>query len=53
MANSEMEPNAELRQMAAQLRQMYVALTDQGFNDQQALVIIGQVLSAGQKGRGQ
>lgn len=41
-----MEPSAELRSGANQLRQLYVALTNEGFTDQQALTIIGQMLAA-------
>lgn len=47
-----MEPSAAMRQLANQLRQMFVALTYEGFNEQQALVIIGQCI-AGQRGGGQ
>lgn len=45
------EPSAALRQAAAGLWQMFVALTNEGFNEGQALVIIGQVLAAN-SGRG-
>jgi hypothetical protein len=40
------EPSADLRQAASAVRQMFVALTNEGFTEQQALVIVGQVLSA-------
>jgi len=40
------EPNAELRQAAAGLWEMYVALSKEGFTDKQALAIIGQMLAA-------
>ena len=40
------EPAADLREMAAALYGMFVALVDQGFTEQQALVIIGQVIAA-------
>ena len=43
------EPNAELRQAAAGLWELYVALSNEGFTDQQSLTIIGQFL-AGQRG---
>jgi hypothetical protein len=39
------EPSAEHRQAAAQLRQMFVALVNEGFTEHQALVIIGQMLA--------
>ena len=38
------EPTAELRQLATTLWQAYVALTDAGFNEGQALVIIAEML---------
>ncbi len=40
------EPSADLRQMASSMRQAYIALTNEGFTEQQALTIIGQILSA-------
>lgn len=44
------EPSAELRQLAGTLYGMYVALVDQGFTEQQALIIIGQILAANASG---
>lgn len=44
------EPSADIRQAASALRQMYVALTMEGFDERQALVIIGQVLAANSGG---
>ena len=40
------EPSAEMRQLANVLRQMYVALLDQGFTVPEALQIIGYTLAA-------
>lgn len=40
------EPTADLRQAAAWCWQTFVALRDEGFSDQQALAIIGQMLGA-------
>lgn len=40
------EPPADMRVAAAGLRNMFVALTAEGFTETQALVIIGQVLAA-------
>jgi len=40
------EPNADMRALANICWQMYTALTDQGFNEYQALTIIGQTLTA-------
>jgi hypothetical protein len=42
-----MEPSAELRAAANGVRQLYVALTREGFDDRQALIIVGQVVAAG------
>lgn len=44
------EPSADIRQAASALRQMFIALTAEGFDERQALVIIGQVLAAGKSG---
>lgn len=48
--NGPTEPAADLRVAASGLWQMYVALTSEGFNERQALVIIGQVIALGQDG---
>lgn len=45
------EPSADLRTVAHTLRETFVALTAEGFTDQQALVIIGQILAAGIAGQ--
>ena len=45
-SNGPVEPAADIRQTASALYQMFVALTAEGFNEQQALVVIGQILSA-------
>lgn len=44
------EPSAELRQMASLFWQTFIALTGEGFNEHQALVIIGQMLAGAQGG---
>jgi hypothetical protein len=44
------EPSADMREMAIQLRQTYVALTLEGFTTQEALTIIGQIISANSGG---
>lgn len=44
--NGPIEPAADMREAANGLRQMYIALVQEGFSDQQALVIIGQILAA-------
>lgn len=44
--NAPQEPSADLRTTANMLRQTFVALTNEGFTERQALVIIGQILAA-------
>lgn len=44
--NHQTEPAADLRQLAATLWQAYIALTSEGFNERQALIIIGQMLAS-------
>lgn len=39
------EPSADLRQMASFLRQMYVALMNEGFTEEEALRITAHLLS--------
>jgi hypothetical protein len=51
MGNGPVEPAADMRQMASMLHQMFVALTSEGFTEQQALVVIGQMLNASQGGQ--
>lgn len=46
MSNHPVEPSADLRVLASTLRQMFVALTMEGFTEQQALIIIGQCIAA-------
>lgn len=48
--NSPVEPSASLRQGAAQLRQLYIALANEGFTETQALTLIGKILLAQQGG---
>jgi hypothetical protein len=45
------EPSADLRAAASGLFELYVALTDQGFTEQQALVVLGQVIAANGGGK--
>jgi len=42
--SSPTEPSAALRQMASETRQIYIALTNEAFTEQQALIIIGQII---------
>jgi hypothetical protein len=46
MNNGPIEPAADLRQIANTVRQMFVALTQEGFTEHQALTIVGQILAA-------
>ena len=46
MTGGPTEPNADMRVLATTLWQMFVALTQEGFSEQQALVVIGQMLAA-------
>ena len=45
------EPSADMREMAHHVREMFVALVGEGFTENQALVIVGQILSAGIAGQ--
>ncbi len=47
---SQIEPSAALRQAAKGLREMYVALTNEGFTPAEALAIIGYAVSASIRG---
>lgn len=47
------EPNAEVRQVASALWQMFVALTREGFTEAQALTIIGHSIAASMGGPAQ
>lgn len=46
MSNGPIEPSADLRVLANTVRQVFLALIQEGFNEQQALTIIGQILAA-------
>lgn len=45
------EPSADLRQFASLVRQMYVALKAEGFDEMQALSVVGQVIASTLGGR--
>jgi hypothetical protein len=49
----QIEPSADLRQAASGLMQLFVALTLEGFTEQQALVILGQCIAASKGGEQQ
>lgn len=44
--NGPIEPAAELRVFATTLRQLYLALMQEGFTEREALVIAGQSIAA-------
>lgn len=48
-SNGPIEPPADMRAAAKSLRGLFISLTNEGFSEQQALVIIGQILAAGDK----
>jgi len=47
MSIDRVEPSADMRQNAHQLREMFIALVEEGFTEAQAVGIIGKILSAG------
>lgn len=44
MSNSPVEPSAVLREAASFWRQTYIALTNEGFTEDQALVILAHII---------
>ncbi len=48
--NGPTEPSAVHRTAASAMWQMFVALTSEGFSEQQALTIIGYAIAASQNG---
>lgn len=44
--NTPREPSADLRTAASQLHQMFVALVQEGFTEQQALQVVAAILKA-------
>ncbi len=44
------EPAADIRMFASAMWQTYVALTLEGFSEQQALTVVGQILLANMGG---
>lgn len=43
------EPSADIRQAAAGVHEMFIALVDEGFSSDQALRLIGQMFAASAK----
>jgi hypothetical protein len=52
MSNGPIEPNADMRMLANALRQMFLALIQEGFNEHQAMQIIGVTPAANISGGG-
>lgn len=48
--NGPIEPKGDLRAAAAEVRQMYLALVQEDFTPQEALIIIGQIIATGRGG---
>lgn len=46
MGLSRVEPSAEARQAAKDIHEMFVAFMDEGFTEDQALTILGQMMAA-------
>lgn len=46
MPNAPIEPSAALREVAHNLREMFLALVAEGFTEAQALTIVGQAMQA-------
>lgn len=44
--NGPVEPSAAMREFAGNLRQMYVALCEQGFSEQEAFQIVGITIAS-------
>lgn len=44
--NFDVEPSADTREAAHGVREMFVALVMEGFTENQALIIVGQILAA-------
>jgi uncharacterized protein YoaH (UPF0181 family) len=40
------EPSADLRKFASMLRQMYIALTSEGFSNTEAFAIVAEIIRA-------
>lgn len=49
MNRAKREPSADIRQAASAMHEIFTALTDEGFTETQALVILGQMLAANQR----
>lgn len=45
--NNPIEPSAAIREIAHNVREMFIALVAEGFSEQQALVIIATMLKSG------
>lgn len=50
MTNFSIEPSAEIRSAAHSVREIYLALVMEGFSEQQALVVVGQIIAMPRNG---
>lgn len=50
MTGMKHEPTADQREAASLIYGVFVALVDEGFTEQQALIIVGQILAANSGG---
>jgi hypothetical protein len=44
--NDIVEPSADVREAAHGIREIFIALTMEGFTEKQALVVVGQMMAA-------
>lgn len=50
MPNNPREARSDWRQFAALMYEMFIALIEEGFSEQQALIMLGQILAASTSG---
>lgn len=48
--NGPIEPSADIRMAAHAVRELFLALTMEGFDERQALIVVGQVIAAQSQG---
>ena len=52
MTNGPIEPSADAREFAKACFQIFTALCLEGFTEQQALIVVGQMIAANNNGGG-
>lgn len=50
MPNTPYEARSDFRQFAVTMHEMFIALIEAGFSEQQALIMLGQILAASTSG---